>query len=162
MSTELASAMRPTFLLFPAFFCLACSASSSPAVGHEAGTDATADATDDSCFPFCGSSSSGSSSGGAGGDDGGDASCAQLKSQVEMLQVPAQACNPQQVNQCGAIVEGICCPITVSAGNDQAANAFAQAVTSFTSQCDAGCLTPICPMAPSLRCDKTGTQGSCQ
>jgi hypothetical protein len=158
--------MRPSFLLVPCLLplaCLACSPSSSPAGVHEAGTDATADASDESCFPFCGSSGSGSSSGGGGGDDGGDASCAQLKSQVEMLQAPAQACNPAQVNQCSGTVQGLCCPITVSAGNDQAANAFEQAVSSFTSQCDAGCLAPVCPTAPSLHCDKTqGTQGVCE
>jgi hypothetical protein len=156
--------MRPIFPLFLVFLgltCLACSSSSSPASTPEAGTDATTDASEESCFPFCGSS--GSSSGSGDGDDGGDASCAQLKAQVEMLQAPAQACNPTEVSQCNGIAQGICCPITVSAGNDQAANAFQQAATSYKSQCDAGCLTPVCPNAPSLDCHATqGTQGLCQ
>ncbi len=58
--------------------------------------------------------------------------------------------------------QGLCCPITVTAGNDQAVNAFAQAVSSFATQCDAGCLTPVCPTAPSFHCSASGTQGICQ
>ena len=164
MSHGIAPVMRPTLLLLTCLtclICLACSPSSSPAGGHEAGTDATADAADDSCFPFCGSSGSGS--GGGGGDDGGDASCAALKAQGEMLQAPAQACNPGQVNQCSGIVQGVCCPITVTAGNDQAANAFAQAVDSYKTACDAGCMIPMCPTAPSNSCHATQPpQGLCQ
>jgi len=157
--------MRLALLLLPCVACLACSTSSSPAAAPEAGTDATADATDDSCFPFCssGSGSSGSSSGGGTGDDGGgDASCAQLKDQVEMLQAPPQACDPAKPSQCNGTAQGLCCPITVTAGNDQAVNAFAQAVTSFASQCDAGCLIPVCPTAPSFHCNASGMQGVCQ
>jgi hypothetical protein len=152
--------MRPTYLLLPCAIGLGCSPSSSPGAAHEAGTDATADATDDSCFPVC---SSGSSSGGGGGDDGGsDASCAALKSQVEMLQAPAQACDPTKPTQCAATAQGLCCPITVTSGTDTAVNAFAQAVTTFATQCDAGCLTPVCPTAPSLHCNAVGMQGVCQ
>jgi len=153
--------MRPTLLLLPCLVCVACSPSSSHGGAPEAGLDAAADATDDACFPFCGSSGSGS--GGGGGDDGGDASCGELKSQIAMLQTPAQACNPTAPSQCNGIAQGICCPITVSAGNDQAVNTFQQAVDSYKSQCDAGCLTPVCPTAPSLVCHTTqGTQGLCQ
>jgi hypothetical protein len=157
------SAMRKTVLFLPWLACLACSPKSSPAGAQEAGIDAAVDATDDACFPFCGSSGSGSSSGGGDGDDGGDASCAQLKNEVAMLQAPAQACNPTELHQCNGTVQGLCCALTVTAGNDQAANAYAQAVTSYKSQCDAGCITTVCPTVPSNVCQMTQpTQGICQ
>jgi hypothetical protein len=152
----------PCFLLVPGFVGFACSSSSSPAGTKDAGVEATADVTDDACFPFCGSSGGGSGSSG-GGDDGGDASCAELKAQIETLQAPAQACNPTEVNQCNGATQGICCAITVTAGNDPAANAFEQAVTAYKSMCDAGCMTPVCPTVPSNDCHATqGTQGVCQ
>jgi hypothetical protein len=142
--------------------CVACSGSSSsagpvaPVV--EAGADATADA---GCFPFCGASSSGGEAGGDGGD-GAEASCAELRAQVESLEGPARMCNPQAENQCGGTAQGICCPITVSAGNDTAANDFELAVGTYESQCDAGCLTPVCPATPSQDCQGAAAQGSCQ
>jgi hypothetical protein len=156
--------MRSTFLFLPGLLCAACSHASSSAGAPEAGLDAAADVTDDSCFPFCASSSSGSGSGGGGGDDGGgDATCPQLKTQIQMLQAPAQACNPTQPSQCNGIAEGICCPITVTAGNDQAVNTFQQTVDAYKSQCDAACITTVCPTAPSLQCQATqGMQGVCQ
>ena len=143
-------------LLLP---CLACSApSSSTGVQGEGGTDATTDAAEASCFPFCGS---GSSSGGGG--DGGDASCDQLKNQAEALQPPAQSCNPSLQNQCSGVAQGICCPITVTAGNDTAVNAFQQSVDLYKNQCDASCLTPNCSTAPSLNCQATQpSQGICR
>jgi hypothetical protein len=97
-----------------------------------------------------------------GDDAGADASCAELKNQVEMLQAPAQACDPAKPSQCNGTAQGLCCPITVTAGNDQAVNAFAVAVSSFASQCDAGCLIPVCPTAPSFHCNGSGMQGICQ
>jgi hypothetical protein len=154
--------MRGTLLLLllACLACLACSPSSSPSGPAEAGTDATADATDDACFPLCGN---GSSSGGGAGD-GGDASCDQLKNQVEMLQTPAQACDPALQNQCSGVAQGICCPITVTAGNDQAVNTFQQAVDQYKNQCDASCIVSVCPTTPSLVCQKTTppSQGLCQ
>lgn len=160
--------MRPTLLLLPlllvlpgAALGLACSSGSSPVASHDAGVDATADATDDSCFPFCGSSGSGSSSGGSD-EDGGDASCAQLKTQLQMLQAPAQACDPTKPTQCTSIAQGICCAVTVTAGNDMAVNTFQEAVDSYKAMCDAGCLTPVCPTAPSNVCQGQGTMGTCQ
>jgi hypothetical protein len=164
---SLLAGMRPTLLSLAALLCalpclwaVACSASSSPKGVAEAGVDATADATDESCFPFCGSGSS--SSGGSMDEDGGDASCAQLKTQIEMLQGPAQACDPTKLSQCSGTAQGLCCPVTVTAGNDTAVNAFQEAVDSFKTMCDAGCLTPVCPTAPSLKCESAGTSGTCQ
>jgi hypothetical protein len=142
-------------LLLPS---LACSTSSSHAGLAEAGLDAPADVTDDSCFPYC---SSGSSSSG-GGNDGGDASCSDLKNTVESLQSAARACNPSAENQCTGTAQGLCCPITVSAGNDQAANNLEDAITNYKSQCDAACLTIICPNTPSDDCVGTGNVGACQ
>ncbi|HEY3822142.1 MAG TPA: hypothetical protein VGL81_33485 [Polyangiaceae bacterium] len=139
---------------------LACSSSSSSPGAHEAGVDAPADVDEGGCFPFCSSSSG--SSGGSGDDGGAEASCAELKDQIETLQAPAQACDPTKPSQCNGIADGICCPITVTAGNDQAANAYEQAVTSYKTQCDASCITPVCPTAPSLHCNTVGTQGLCQ
>jgi hypothetical protein len=143
-------------------FCFACSSSSSPATAKDAGLDATADADDAACFPFCGSAGHDSGE----GDDGGDAamSCAQLKSEVQTLETPARACNPQSQNQCSGVAQGPCCPITVTGGNDQAVNTFQQAVNLYKAQCDAGCIPIMCPSTPSDECvgGTQASQGSCQ
>ena len=138
---------------------LACSSPSPPTgASSEAGTDATADGSDGACFPFCGSASSS-----GGGTDGGDASCDQLKSQAEALQGAAQSCNRSLQNQCSGVAQGICCPITVTAGNDQAVSTFQQAVDLYNNQCDASCLTPNCSTAPSMDCQATPpSQGTCR
>ena len=85
---------------------------------------------------------------------------------MDQLQAPAQTCNPQLQSQCAGVVQGVCCPLTVNGANDQAANAYVQAVSAYTSQCDAGCLTPVCPTAPSMDCQPTDpsmpSQGLCK
>jgi hypothetical protein len=147
---------------------IGCSASSSPSTAVDAGGDAsTQDGGDAACFPFCSGSSSGGSSGsGSGGDDGGgdaQATCAQLSASIAQLQGPAQSCNPHLPSQCGGTAQGICCAITVSAGNDTAINDYESAVTSYTAQCNPTCMGSMCPTVPSQQCvsSTTGT-GACQ
>ena len=147
-----------------AAFGAACSSAPSTTTQNDAGVDATsADASDDACFPFCGTGSSGGGSGGGGGDDGGaEASCVTLKNEVETLQTAAKACDPSMVNQCNGTTQGLCCAITVTAGNDPAANAFEEAVVAYKAQCDAGCLTVLCPTVPSGICQGAQGTGTCQ
>jgi hypothetical protein len=120
------------------------------------------DATDDACFPFCASGSSSGGSSGGGDDGGGDASCAQLKDQVETLQTAAKACDPALAGQCNGSAQGLCCAITVTAGNDPAVNAFEEAVVTYQAQCDAGCLLGHCPTVPSGICQGMQSTGTCQ
>ena len=148
-----------------ALLCLAsagCASSRAPSSTADAGVDAGFDATDDACFPFCGTTGRDA---GETSDEGGDAaqSCAQLKSHVDSLEIPARACNPNVPSQCTGTVQGICCPITVTAGNDTAANNFQEAVDLYQQQCDAACLPIVCPAAPSDECQTAQTgQSLCE
>jgi hypothetical protein len=146
---------------------LACSSgSSSPSTTPEAGPDASgADAADDSCFPFCASSSSGSSSDSGSDDGGGDGalSCADQKANLEALETAARACNPQSPNQCTGTTDGVCCPVTVSPGDDTAVNNFAVALATYKAECNPSCLGVVCPVAPSMTCQAVqGAQGVCK
>lgn len=164
--------MRLPFLFVVAF--AACSSgSSSPTGGADAGADATSaqDASEGSCFPLCSSSSGGSSgSGSGGGDDGGDdatdldaQSCPALKAKVESLLPPAQACNPALPGQCSGTTDGICCPVSVSAGNESAENDLAVAVSNYKAACTPSCIGIVCPPTPSNTCEPVGTQvGVCK
>ena len=80
------------------------------------------------------------------------------------LEGPAKACDPRLAGQqCDGTTQGTCCPITVSAGNDSAVNAYAAAVQEYVTQCSPKCLGALCPHAPSMTCDATSAStGTCQ
>jgi hypothetical protein len=152
---------------------IACgSGSSSPGPAGDAGTEAAPpnDATSEACFPFCGSSSSGSGGSSGSGSSSGSAdaapdaqSCDGLKATATALQPAAKACNPALASQCTASTDGICCPVTVSAGNESAVNDFAVAVATYKAQCTPSCIGIVCKPAPSQICQATsGGQGECQ
>jgi hypothetical protein len=148
---------------------LACSSgSSSPTATPDAGPDGSsgADATDDSCFPFCASSSSGGGSSSSGSDDGGGdgaLSCADQKANLEALETAARACNPQAPNQCTGTTEGVCCPVSVSPGDDTAVNNFEVALATYKQQCSPSCLGVVCLAAPSMTCQAVqGAPGVCK
>jgi hypothetical protein len=142
-----------------------CSSGSPSAGAGDAGEASTTDATDDvACFPLCGSgSSSGGSSGGGDAATDGSTTCSQLAALVSSLEPAARACNPQMPSQCGGTTQGLCCALTVNAGNDMAVNEYESAVANYKSQCSPSCMGSICPTVPSQQCDSTGTStGGCR
>lgn len=147
--------------------CAACgSVSSSPGGGADAGAESSPgqDAADDACFPFCSSSSGGSGSSSGADADVDAQSCDGLRAKVESLLPAARACNPALGGQCTGTTDGICCPVTVSAGNESAVNDLAVAVASYKQSCTPSCIGIVCPAAPSGVCQPpgTGSQGLCQ
>lgn len=149
---------------FRAFFASAAllagcsSATSSPAPSLDAGADvSTFDAGHDAStgFPV-------DDSGPA--EDAAASECDSLRKQATDLQIAARACNPQGANECAAAVDGICCAISVSFGNQQAVNDFQQAVLTYKSKCKVDCSTVICPQAPTNTClaGTSASSGSCE
>ena len=88
--------------------------------------------------------------------------CDQMRAQVLDLQTLARACNPQGVSECGAAVDGICCPVTVSIGNTGPVNDFTQSVTAYKQKCNPDCTKVICGAAPTNVCEGTANKGVCQ
>jgi hypothetical protein len=146
--------------------CAACSSGSTSSGPAEAGAEAAPaqDAADDACFPFCSSSSGGSSGSSSGADADVDAqSCDGLRAKVESLLPAARACNPSLQGQCSGTTDGVCCPVTVSAGNESAVNDLAVAVATYKQSCTPSCIGIVCPPAPSGVCQPlTGSGGLCQ
>jgi hypothetical protein len=146
----------------------ACSSGpSSPGGAGDAGAEAAPgqDASSDACFPFCSSSSGGSSGSGSGADAEVDAqSCEGLRATVESLLPAARACNPALAGQCTGTTDGICCAVSVSAGNESAANDLAVAVAAYKQSCTPSCVGIVCQPAPSNTCVplQGGQSGLCQ
>ena len=86
-------------------------------------------------------------------DAGND--CDRLKEIVDQRSALARTCNPQIADQCSAAVDGLCCPITVSASSNAAVNDFHQAVKNYKAKCKPDCTKIFCSAnpPPSNICD---------
>jgi hypothetical protein len=85
--------------------------------------------------------------------------CNKLQLKVEALRPRAQeccfTCNAQQ---CDLLVDGLCCPISVTSRNATNVMAFADAVRAFKdAECHAPCPDSLCRTAPSMLCQMSSS-----
>lgn len=151
------------------FFVFASSvlvASSLVACGSDSASPAPSDASAEAAPGDSGREGGGcpfgcSNDGGTSGDADADAAdmCTQLKAVIAQLGTAARACNPNRSMECSGQTEGICCPISVSPGNNAAVSAFDNAVAAFKASCTMDCSMARCSMnVPSNSC--TAPMGS--
>jgi len=108
-----------------------------------------------------GDGSADDSGGGEAGDggDAGEGACTKLRAAVNQLRPAAQACsNPGGNGECGAQVDDVCCPISVTDRNSQPVKDFEKAVRAYSDACRIACPLTVCDREPSKSCIK-GPEG---
>jgi hypothetical protein len=112
--------------------------------GSDSGADAVADASSE------------------GSADGAKADpCVQLLMNVEMLDQPARkCCSTCHSIQCGQLVQGVCCPFSVTDPSSPNVVAYEAALKTYLSQCRPACPQTPCPANPSFDCD--ANLGTCR
>jgi hypothetical protein len=95
-----------------------------------------------------------------GGDDASDGAdnCSQLLEQLASQEPTAtQCCSTCNSLQCTAQVDGLCCPLTVSAAGSDAVKAYEATLTQIRSaHCPVNCPAIACTTKPTETCNPSG------
>jgi hypothetical protein len=89
--------------------------------------------------------------------------CPALRADLDAKLALAQACDPADMTQCKAIVQGVCCNVPVAFGDSQATISYNAALAKYrNANCVSVCTQVLCQTGSTL-CQPNGmaTSGTC-